>query len=157
MEETDMGQKLITHSCGHTAVHNLFGPGAERTRKADWLKTTLCSDCYQAEQAIVQQQRHAAAVEANTEAGLPALEGTPKQIAWAETIRAKAKVGLDALIARAMASTSSDVDKATVVEDAKFILRQTRTSYWIDNRQLGADGLLNLRQNARIAAQAMQR
>lgn len=52
---------------------------------------------HQAEQQAERDDQNAANAAENAAAGLPALEGTPKQIAWAETIRAEARRGFDAL------------------------------------------------------------
>lgn len=45
-----MAKYTVTHICGHTQTHDLFGPGKERERKQAWLKTTDCKDCYAAAQ-----------------------------------------------------------------------------------------------------------
>lgn len=43
----------ITHTCGHTEEHQIYGTNAhgERDRKIAWLETTLCPECYRKEQA----------------------------------------------------------------------------------------------------------
>lgn len=43
-----MAQYNVTHSCNHTEVHNLFGPGREREGKLAWLESNLCRECYKA-------------------------------------------------------------------------------------------------------------
>lgn len=47
-----------------------------------------CEECYKARIAQEHEAANAAAVEAANENGWPELTGTPKQIAWANTIRA---------------------------------------------------------------------
>jgi len=44
-----MAGYTITHRCGHTQEHQLFGPGKERDRKIEWLAGTVCSECYRGE------------------------------------------------------------------------------------------------------------
>lgn len=41
-----MAKYTVTHNCGHTETHDLFGPGKERERKIAWLETTDCKDCW---------------------------------------------------------------------------------------------------------------
>lgn len=71
-----MAWETVEHCCGHQVDHQLYGNRA-------WRERELCSNCKQAER---DKENRAAAV-ANAEAGYPPLEGTEKQIAWAETIR----------------------------------------------------------------------
>lgn len=89
----------ITHRCGHEQAHQIYGSNSrgQRDRKEEWLETRDCTACWQAEQEKARAERQkayaaesAAAAEANK--SLPALEGSLKQIAWAESIR---KTALD--------------------------------------------------------------
>lgn len=84
----------ITHRCGHEQTHQIYGSNSkgQRDRKEEWLASKDCTPCWQAEQDKARAERqkayaaeNAAAAEANK--SLPALQGSPKQIAWAETIR----------------------------------------------------------------------
>lgn len=81
--EAEMGWETIEHSCGHEERHDLYGNRSWRDRQAARLENEPCSTCKQAERD--KENRKAAAE--NAEAGYPPLEGTEKQIAWAETIR----------------------------------------------------------------------
>lgn len=45
-----MAKYTVTHNCGHTQTHELFGPGKERERKITWLQTTECKECWIASQ-----------------------------------------------------------------------------------------------------------
>lgn len=78
-----MGWETVEHCCGHQVDHQLYGNRAWRARQAERLAQELCPDCKQAER----DKENRKAAEANVEAGYPPLEGTEKQIAWAETIR----------------------------------------------------------------------
>jgi len=73
----------IDHSCGHRASHSIYFYNAQdRDNQISKLERDVCPNCYFAEQGKL------AAVTA-AEQGLPALEGSEKQISWAETIRQK--------------------------------------------------------------------
>jgi|GEM_PF-4430364 len=84
-----MGKVTITHSCGCTKVHNLFGKLAERDRLAERLRNQPCADC--ARRAEIQRAKDAADHE-----GLPPLVGTSKQVTWALALR---QARLDELVA----------------------------------------------------------
>lgn len=154
-----MAQWNITHICGHNETHQLYGPGKDRTQRAKWLETTLCSDCYKAEQERQKIESAQIAAEENKESGLPALEGTDKQITWAETIRAKIKAEMDSIISQIVTTepqTSEQTQsKEWAIEDAKIILRQKKAAYWIDNRGMTARSLLKRRYDKRIADKAL--
>lgn len=45
-----MAKYTVEHSCGHTQVHELLGPGPERRRRIDWLEGQRCTTCWKAEQ-----------------------------------------------------------------------------------------------------------
>lgn len=44
-----MAKYTVTHSCGHTETHELFGAMRERDRKVAWYETVPCSKCYRGE------------------------------------------------------------------------------------------------------------
>ena len=75
-----MAKYTVLHACGHDQTHQLFGPHRDRDRKIQWLETTLCSDCWK-------QSQQESAKDATNELRLPQLEGSEKQVAWAERIR----------------------------------------------------------------------
>jgi hypothetical protein len=85
-----MTKYAIHHSCGHTVEHQLYGPGKDRDRKEQRLAKQPCESCDR-------ERRAEAACIAN--AGLPALLGSAKQIAWAEEIRANLLAQIDAQVA----------------------------------------------------------
>ncbi len=134
-----MAKINIIHTCGHSETHNLFGPGKERDHKIEWLKSTLCTDCYKAEQQAKREAENAAAAAANTEAGLPALIGTEKQIAWAETIRAKAITQIEEILTATDANRANlSADQASELDrlhgDFRAIRQQASAAWWIDRR-----------------------
>ena len=97
-----MAKYSVKHTCGHISEVALFGPSKDREYRLDRMRENVCLNC-----------ENAANAERNAEAGLPALTGTPKQIAWAESIRAAA-------MARRELSPET--------------LAQTKASWWIDQR-----------------------
>src|SRR5690625_6977835 len=74
-----MAKYTINHTCGHEVTIQLYGKHTERDRKIAWLETQRCRHCEN-------EAANKAAAERAEEAGLPALEGTEKQVAWATTI-----------------------------------------------------------------------
>lgn len=82
-------QYSITHSCGHQKAANIVGTDThgERQRKAEWLATRLCPDCARQQRDAANQQENENAATRARAAGWPALTGTDRQVAWAETLR----------------------------------------------------------------------
>lgn len=75
-----MAKYTITHTCGCERTYNLIGKHTDRERKIAWLEQQQCPDC--------RRQAEDEAAKAATEGmELPELEGSPKQVKWANTIR----------------------------------------------------------------------
>ena len=75
-----MAKYTITHSCGHEHEYQLFGKSNERERKMAWLESQECPEC--------RRKAEEEAAKAATEGiELPELEGSEKQVKWANTIR----------------------------------------------------------------------
>lgn len=75
-----MAKYTITHTCGHDHEYQLFGKSNERERKMAWLEKQECPEC--------RRKAEEEAAKAATEGiELPELEGTEKQVKWANTIR----------------------------------------------------------------------
>lgn len=84
-----MAKYEIKFSCGHTETIQLYGKMKDRQRKIEYFEREgLCSECYK--KAIEQEKQD---LEKKADAyirsigGVAELEGSPKQIAWAEKIR----------------------------------------------------------------------
>jgi hypothetical protein len=73
----------ITHACGHEVTHAYAGPEGARQQREEWLRKRPCQVCWRDEQA-------GAALAQSQEWGLPPLEGSVENVAWAQVIRAKA-------------------------------------------------------------------
>ncbi len=115
-----MEQRII-HACGHEQAHYLSGFDSQQERKAKWLKTTTCRDCFVAEKRAEEVAAAALSSAAVSHLALPPLTGTDRQIGWALTIRTK----------RLAALTNSNSDA-----DCNACLRITDAKWWIDCRDL---------------------
>jgi len=115
-----MEQRII-HACGHEQAHHLTGYDSQQERKARWLKTTTCRDCFVAEKRAEEAATAALSSAAVAHLDLPLLTGTDRQISWALTIRSKRLAEITALCGVA------DHHACLQVADAKW---------WIDHRDL---------------------
>jgi len=139
---TDMAQYTITHTCGHTTSTQLYGKGSERDSRRAYLASQPCAACKRA------AANETAAVET---AGLPALTGSDKQIAWATTIRRDQMALLTAEVERRLAGMAAKMaqlgdaltteqragaaaNQAKYGEMIAYAEAQTSASWWIDNR-----------------------
>ncbi|MDT8718261.1 hypothetical protein IAI10_16460 [Clostridium sp. 19966] len=84
-----MGWYYGTFSCGHEGRVNIIGPTKDRQWKADSKFNGLCSECYEKHLQEQREKANKEAAEKAKEMELPALKGTDKQIAYAETLRLK--------------------------------------------------------------------
>lgn len=75
------------YSCGHEGRVNVIGPGKDRQWKIDREFSGLCPECYKKEQAEKRANANAEAAKKSAEMDLPKLEGSEKQVAWANTLR----------------------------------------------------------------------
>ncbi|WP_406850127.1 hypothetical protein [Chromobacterium phragmitis] len=127
-----MSKYTITHSCGHTAEHNIIGTNVnnERDKKAAWLAGRVCADCYRQEQ--IQQA-------ADNTASLPTLVGTEKQIAWATTIRSNAATSIRQMQSELSAIPDGDPRKSAALSIMDGALQQAECRYWIDRRDSAFD------------------
>jgi hypothetical protein len=115
-----MEQRII-HACGHKQGHYLTGFDSQQERKARWLKTTSCRDCFVAEKRAKEAAAAALSNAAISHLDLPLLTGTDRQISWASTIRTKR------LAVLTNSNNGADCYACLQVTDAKW---------WIDCRDL---------------------
>lgn len=83
-----MSKYQITRACGHVETVNIGGKVSERDRLASYEARKDCCDCYTAKQTAARKAATQAAAADAQAKKLPALQGSEKQVAWAETIRA---------------------------------------------------------------------
>lgn len=76
-----MAKYTVTHTCGHEVEYQLYGKHTERDRKIEWLSGQECPECRR-------KAEEEAAKEATAGIELPELEGSEKQVKWANVIRA---------------------------------------------------------------------
>ena len=120
----------IEYACGHEGRIQIYGKFSGRQRQADYEATKDCPDCYRERLAKERDEELRKALEVNSQLSLPELSGSSKQVAWAETIRAKKIKDLLDLKSRLQESDNKQIaidiiDNRIGREDAK---------YWIDNR-----------------------
>ena len=116
----------VTYTCGHVATIQLYGKTAERESRIKYLEgNCVCPECYKAKMEAKREAENEKAAEAAVQRGLCELSGSPKQIAWANTIREKW-----------FAAAEDEMD--TAHPDAKAILSYAgqiaESRWWIDNR-----------------------
>lgn len=133
-----------TYSCGHDGRVQIYGPIKQRQWKADREFEKLCPDCRAKEWDKEKERRFQEAVENARKMNLPALEGTPKQIAWAETLRHEFLQGVDDFFnterRREAFEKIHGVDVKTV---RNFIIEnRTEAKYFIDRRHITPVGIL---------------
>ena len=116
-----IGMRRITDSCGHEQEHYIIGEyAADYEKQAARLSRGECAPCRTQAAALIGLQNQTAAAEL----GLATLHGSPKQIAWAETIRIKR------------------LSKLGPSEAVALVARITDAKWWIDRRSDGDDGLV---------------
>ena len=127
-----MAKYDVKFSCGHEATVELFGKSSERERKIAWFERYgLCPCCYKAE-----QQDKAAKRAEKWE--LPALTGSPKQIAWAERIRSEFFLQIEEMEKESgQSATDSAAKNKRFGEFFNWIKSQTEANFWIDHRGTG--------------------
>lgn len=127
----------ITHSCGHSETVNLHGSnvhGRLSSRRA-WLERRPCKSCA--------QQR------ANTRTDAGPLDGTQRQIQWADEIR---KVMIKKLERFYQLDKMSDELTASEKEDSRRtidlaiynLLSYTKAEWFIKNEGIPTDNLLTI-------------
>lgn len=145
----------VTHACGHDERIELFGKTSERERRIEWLQERPCMECWKKERAAEAEARKnkeaamivealgndaAEAVNALSNATCT-LEGSAKQVAWAEDIRTKC---IDQLLGQVRNLVARIPGKATAQQSATFAARrnaiasmianETSAAWWIENR-----------------------
>ena len=125
-----MAKYSITHTCGHTSEHTLFGKHSGfggRDSKIEWLETQPCLVCVRAEESRKRDEQNAAAAEANKSAGYLPLAGSEKQIAWAETIRRECIEAMAEVFEKVPADA-----KSAWAQTSEWLKNQTESKWWIE-------------------------
>jgi hypothetical protein len=130
-----MAHYSIEHTCGHSSRVSLTGTYASRERELARLADGPCPDCRRAE---AQERRAAESSQASAQAqaqGLPQLVGSPRQIAWAESIRAGLLPLLQAAGERLLAASAGhEAEAARILAGIAAIRACTSAHAWIEAR-----------------------
>lgn len=159
----------ITYKCGHSGREQIYGPTKLRQGRADWIgEHKVCPECYveqcqrEREERQAEYARQSAAdAEAAHEACLPELTGTPKQIAWAQSLRMRMLDQLDAKLAALLSESESlgDEDRriAGIFRDefSPWLRGQTSSKWWIDHREQSLDQMRTTRNVGAMLGMAM--
>ena len=130
-----MAKHTIVRACGHNDVVTIRGSAKRLHLKLGRERARTCRPCY------VQSQKAQAEAAAEAE-GLPPLTGSPKQIAWAISLRHKALSDAEAYLdhldenegrpkASARDAELFEAKKERVLEPMKA---QSEAAWWIDRR-----------------------
>lgn len=123
-----------TYKCGHEGEVFLRGTPSKNRETLEWLRTKICPKCSRAEEYAIESEQ--AAKEAK-EKGLPELEGSEKQIKWAESLRRKALTSPINNFDRKLLKSKNQKIKmiAQVCARAREKLEtETSSRWWIDHR-----------------------
>ena len=77
----------VTYSCGHEGEIEVYGKADKRNYVVSMKERDLCPDCYKKQQQEITTKE-------TKESGFPELNGSEKQISWANQIRIKASKDL---------------------------------------------------------------
>ncbi|WP_306598933.1 hypothetical protein [Geothrix sp. 21YS21S-2] len=122
----------VLHACGHKEKHALSGPKWKKEKDALWQKGQACTACWSMGKAEEQEALCDLP-------GLPELEGAPRQVSWARSLRAAviAQVKLEAWRLdqerkRKGLALAAERYLALVLPP---VLARTDAGWWIDNRE----------------------
>ena len=131
-----MAWRDVNYSCGHIERVQFYGPGRERDRKQEWMERGVCPDCYRAQKEEEKRQENERAANLQNEIGFAQLNGSDKQIAWANTIRQQTYERLVASL-----RSGDPIHKTCLVEALNL---ETSSKWWIDNRNCGVTDVMNI-------------
>lgn len=140
-EETKMAKAVATCKCATCGSEFEKITIKRNRREADSWETWAasyydeCDECRQKRLAAEREEESRKAAEDAAELNLPKLEGSEKQIAWAERIRMEFIQSADKEIqATAERPQSSRMLVSELESFKEWILRKTEASWWIDKR-----------------------
>lgn len=128
-----MAKTTITRTCGHTETVNISGPYKGRERQEQYEASKLCRECYIAQQQAQREAANAAAAVASQEQGLPNLQGSEKQVAWAGTIRQDRLQPAAALRQHIEANATGD-ERTNLLAALTAVEAETSAAWWIEHR-----------------------
>lgn len=141
-----MAKYNITHTCGHTERVDIIGHYTQREKRIEYLESKPCFDCIRAEQAAAAKAAAAQVQESGLQ--LVALTGSPKQIAWAETIRGNTFAAIEAerqefervgqINGHSLDELRSSPTAAQIERTRQVLAGKADARFWIDNREVSA-------------------
>lgn len=146
-----MAKYDITYSCGHQGTVNIVGPVKDRESKKKWYEEeAVCPECYKKLKEENRQKINKESKEKNAEKGFTNLEGSEKQVAWAETIRAnfvkEMEKSFEEILKKAESFRETEPDdkvdaqiknaKETRIKVIAGINNKSSASWWIDHRDV---------------------
>lgn len=124
--------------CGDGFEVQLYGKRRDREWKVDnW--TWTCEEC----RAKTRESATQKATEEAAEMGLPKLIGSPKQVAWAETIRV-GKIDAIEQFLQKQVSCKEDAQKQEAHTWLQALCEIAESRFWIDNRFATPEALIRL-------------
>ena len=114
----------ITHACGHLQIHHVLGFTQQQLRKVARLESAPCDSCRRAARQASSTACDAEQAAALAHLALASLSGSPRQVAWAESIRV---TRLTSLLADHDNGTPDACRSCAAVAEAKW---------WIEHRNL---------------------
>lgn len=132
-----------TYACGHEGRTNIIGPGKNREWLSDRHFEKMCSECYEKH---LQEEREKANKEAEEKAilmELPLLQGTEKQVAWANTLRQKMIDDFEERIEIVTEKFKGIDEKIGELRNILNFILETKisASWYIDNRKESLESL----------------
>lgn len=131
-----------TFSCGCEGRVNIIGPSKDRDWKKQRAFSKECDKCYREKLEKVRELDNKRALELANEMELPKLEGTEKQVAWANTIRQSLIDKVASFIGKGDLGSFDneakqrikDINNISVVLDY-VIDKKVSAEFWINNRE----------------------
>lgn len=131
-----------TFSCGCEGRVNIIGPSKDRDWKKQRAFSKECDKCYREKLEKARELDNKRALELAKEMELPKLEGTEKQVAWANTIRQSLIDKVASFIGKGDLGSFDneakqrikDINNMSVVLDY-VIDKKVSAEFWINNRE----------------------
>jgi hypothetical protein len=144
------------HACGYSvAVVGRNRADADRLAEYRTQNEALCHDCWSQQRAEERAETSQQAAETAAHIGLPVLQGSEKQIAWAETLRRDNLARFEKLaegLEGEQAALMREVGEAIRSQDKASWWINTRSEYWWHERYAFAVWLLGGSQYLKLSA-----
>lgn len=130
-------------TCGQTFEVRAYKYNSREARSFEaWAVENIveCDDCAKARKDAEHAEENAKAAQSAKENEYPELQGTEKQVAWANTIREKAMASLREYYARQSGDAYTYQEQAVI----RVALGHVKASWWIDHRAAVCGGMMSL-------------